>query len=267
MDFPLLTKEDLEENSRRKKKKRNRDEAVLKDVLAWASTKQTEEIEEEKHGSQEAKRHLGAKTPAATNEPIAHEPLDPTMPLTLYLSGIPPHAAKCHVEAWVLEAVEEAPQIVEVRLVESKGEGAGAKAKAAGHRGFGFVELANEGAARRVLALDGQDLCGASVSVKPARPKKGAPAGQDGLGTGRRFGQISYTALAEQVEKNNKAAVLEKIKKGERDREEYLRHQEKKREEERQILAAGGTLPGGLGHGFAANGRPKLHSGYKHFDL
>jgi hypothetical protein len=33
------------------------------------------------------------------------------------------------------------------------------------------------------------------------------------------------------------------------------------------LVAAGGRLPGGKGHGFSPGGKPRLHSGYKNFEL
>jgi hypothetical protein len=42
---------------------------------------------------------------------------------------------------------------------------------------------------------------------------------------------------------------------------------EKKKETDRAFVAAGGKLPGGFGHGLAKNGKPLLHSGFKHFEM
>lgn len=50
----------------------------------------------------------------------------------------------------------------------------------------------------------------------------------------------------------------------------FLAKQAAKRAADAAVVAAGGTLPGGLGFGFAQGrpgGTPKLHGGYAHFDV
>ena len=53
----------------------------------------------------------------------------------------------------------------------------------------------------------------------------------------------------------------------EESRAAYLRKEAERAERDKAIVAAGGTLPGGFGHGHTTSGRPKVHSGYAHFDL
>ena len=93
------------------------------------------------------------------------------------------------------------------------------------------------------------------------------------------------------MERKNKAAIAAKVRAGEAARAAYLQKQAERAAERRAFVAAGGVLPGGMGHGYttfpaAAGGsggssggngngplqqqqrqRPKLHSGYAHFPM
>lgn len=42
-------------------------------------------------------------------------------------------------------------------------------------RGFGFVEMADEGAQKAITALNGMDNGGRSLTVNEARPREGGP--------------------------------------------------------------------------------------------
>lgn len=183
--------------------------------------------------------------------------LDSTVPLTLHVSGINSRTKKCHVEAWLLEVVEIL-ELVEVRLIEDKD-------KPGQHKGFGFIELRTSEASAKVLALSGSDLLGSVITVRTARPKHEKDS-HGGL-SARRFGSVDYTALAIQVDKHDKKRIAEQVAKGEKDRADFLAMKARKEEEQRKFVAAGGRLPGGFGHGFAANGQPLLHSGYSRFEL
>jgi hypothetical protein len=79
---------------------------------------------------------------------------------------------------------------------------------------------------------------------------------------------LDYTALAEGVQKRHKQLVAEQVARNEASRKVFLADQAKKAEEERAFVAQGGVLPGGLGHGFnRGTGAPKLHSGFRDFEL
>ena len=49
-------------------------------------------------------------------------------------------------------------------------------------RGFGFVEMSNEDAAKAIEALDGTDFGGRSLAVSEARPRQDRDAGGGGGG-------------------------------------------------------------------------------------
>lgn len=245
MDIPLFT----EELQKKDKKKRKHDDSVLQSVLSRFEPVADVSVTQS-----------SSRTPALVAAPAAQDAkpmpdkdvLDPTVPLNVHLSGIPARAKKCHVEAFLLEAIE-ITELVEVRLVADKETGA--------HRGFGFVELRTHEAAAKVLALNDTDFLGSSVTVRPARQKGKAGEGE------RRFGSLDYTAIAVQVDKSNKRRVAEQIERGEKARAEFLAKKAEKEEEQRQFLAAGGKLPGGFGFGFGSSGRPKLHGGYANFEM
>ena len=55
-------------------------------------------------------------------------------------------------------------------------------------RGFGFIEMSNEDAAKAIQALDGTDLGGRSLNVNEARPREDRGGGGDGGGGGYRGG-------------------------------------------------------------------------------
>jgi|AntAceMinimDraft_5_1070358.scaffolds.fasta_scaffold81281_3 hypothetical protein len=170
MDIPLFTSVfsaadndaclDEEEQQRKQKradKKRRREDAVARDVLAWSSEVLAPSLSElarkaaatgggRAGGSSGsgATSGLGASSGAAAATTVAAAAsvgvLSGPVPLTLHVSGLPPHSKKCHVEAWVLEAVD-ASDVVEVKLIRAAADGAsGSQA----HRGFGFVELRSE---------------------------------------------------------------------------------------------------------------------------
>lgn len=51
-------------------------------------------------------------------------------------------------------------------------------------RGFGFVEMANEDAAKAIAALNGKDFGGRSLNVNEARPREAGGGGRGGGGYG-----------------------------------------------------------------------------------
>lgn len=55
-------------------------------------------------------------------------------------------------------------------------------------RGFGFVEMSNEDAAKAIQALDGQDFGGRSLRVNQAEPRENRGGGGGGYGGGNRGG-------------------------------------------------------------------------------
>ena len=60
-------------------------------------------------------------------------------------------------------------------------------------RGFGFVEMANDGEGEKAIAaVNGTDLDGRSLSVNEARPKTERPGGNRPGGGGGGFGRKRY---------------------------------------------------------------------------
>ena len=56
-------------------------------------------------------------------------------------------------------------------------------------RGFGFVEMADDGAGQKAIdELDGKDFAGRPLKVNEARPKTDRPPRRGGSGGGSRFG-------------------------------------------------------------------------------
>ena len=257
-DIPMERAEVQNKLNRKELKKRKREEReakVLREVLARA---------EETKLYSESEPQRSAPKPKAPPKPhslikIPSETLDKTVPLTLYISNLGPAVKRCHVESWCLDAVEKT-DINEIRLVEDQGN----KGK---HRAFGFIELINSEASARVLDLDGTELLGSEVSVRPARPKKGHQEETAGGRGTRRFGSLDYSALALGVEKRHKQLIAEQVASSEKARAAYLQKKEKEEQVARDFVAAGGKLPDGFGYGYTANGRPKLHNGYSSFDV
>ena len=51
-------------------------------------------------------------------------------------------------------------------------------------RGFGFIEMSNEDAAKAIQALDGNDFDGRTLNVNEARPRQDSGGRRDGGGQG-----------------------------------------------------------------------------------
>mmetsp|Transcript_6804 Transcript_6804/g.12628 ORF Transcript_6804/g.12628 Transcript_6804/m.12628 type:complete len:289 (+) Transcript_6804:152-1018(+) len=288
MDFPLLSKdagltdEDTEKKKKKKRKRQDREAALLRDVLARAPPEADTDFAapavSTKASAVESRSIKMPNDPLAGKESdnsngLNSSPLDPRVPLKLYVSNLAPQLRKHHLEALCLgqDEVRDASgallpiltvsDLVEVVLVaEDRTVPGGA------HRGFGFVELTNHEASARILALDGTEVMGKYITVRPAVDKK--PSIGNGDKGVRRFGSQDYTALAEGVEKRHKQLVAAQVKHNEEARRLFLVEQEEKAAAEESFVAQGGMLPGGLGHGFdRGTGKPKLHSGYRDFEL
>ena len=217
MDIPLVplgASDDSEVSTKEAKKraKKRRLESSVVERFSENSAKLAV-VPNHQQNFQAESSALSSSLPLSTLETESVVVLDPSVPLTLYLSGLGPKTRKAHVEAVCIEAVEAVgllpSDIVEVRLAEDKATG--------GHRGFGFVELRIEAAARAVLDLDETELMGRILGVKPARPKHGG-SGQGGIGkaagregAGRKFGTLDRNGLALQVQKNNERAIAAKV--------------------------------------------------------
>ena len=286
-----------EKKERRAAKKRRREDAVLRDVLSRAD--RIAPLAPVAHTPRNDS--ADAKPPAVTT--VAHPALpsggvdgggrgdgyDPEVdgPPTLHASGLVEGVKAYHLEAWLAELVLGAPDGASDRVAgrgtTPAGSSAGLSAGVVGvrlgppGRGFAFIEFTTPAAAARALAaLDGTDLLGQPVRLRPARPKQargqpgrsGAKGGKgEGNGGGRRFGQLSYDDLGARVDAATKARVAASVARGAASREAYLVDKAAKQRAGEAFVACGGVLPGGLGHGFGPQGTPRLHGGYANFEL
>lgn len=146
--------------------------------------------------------------------------------------------------------------IREINLVEDK--------ETKKHKGFAFVELIEPKVAISLLELDGTDLLGSCLNIRPAQEKSIKLKGDSE--NYRSFGSQDYSALAIQVDKRHKQLVAQQITTNEEARHQYLKKKALKEKAEKEFVEAGGQPLGGLGHGYA-KGKAKLHSGYSNFEL
>mmetsp|Transcript_13016 Transcript_13016/g.15543 ORF Transcript_13016/g.15543 Transcript_13016/m.15543 type:complete len:249 (+) Transcript_13016:71-817(+) len=247
MDFPLFRGD--ERPVKKRKKKEQVDEVILNRVL-----EQMAPIEETTLPVQLPNDRSKEETIPPPLNPTDSPTLAQDIPLKLYIGGIGKNIKKCHLEAEFVDHVEMS-EIREFNLVTDKASGI--------HKGFAFIELVNATAARSILELNGCELLGSELSVRPAQEKR-IPV-QGNQSATRRFGSLDYSAIALQVDKRHKHLVAEQIATNEAAREAYLITKAKKEEDLKQFVASGGKVPGGYGHGLA-KGKPKLHSGYSNFD-
>jgi RNA recognition motif-containing protein len=216
MDFPLLTMngggslsdERAQKKMKKKRKREEREAALLRDVIAASESLLDTPSPQKSLSSQdssEPSKSIHSKCIAADPRSISPV-LDPRVPLKLYISNLAPRVHKCHIEAWCLGQQEE-EEDGETRGGGHRDEGGGGDGGSSTlssclkvhdmvevvlvaedrtnptgrHKGFGFVELANHEAAAAVLALDGSELMGQAVSVRPAREKGGKGKGGKGM--------------------------------------------------------------------------------------
>jgi len=99
--------------------------------------------------------------------------------MNLYVGNLP-HS---HSEAQIRTAFEQYGAVSSVALIKDKFTGQ--------PRGFGFVEMPNQGEANQAIAgLNGQDLGGRTLTVNEARPREERSNGGGSYGGGgnRSFG-------------------------------------------------------------------------------
>ena len=95
----------------------------------------------------------------------------------LYIGNLPFQASEEDIRNWFQGA---GANVASVSLVTDKFTGQA--------RGFGFIEINNdEGAARAIQALNGQDFMGRNVVVNEARPREGG-GGREGGGSRGGYG-------------------------------------------------------------------------------
>ena len=117
-------------------------------------------------------------------------------------------------------------------------------------RRFAFVQCKDAPTARRLLdKLDGETWLGERLVVNAARPRTSRAEDR----------REAYEKLAEHVEKREQAKVEARAKKRQAERDAW----EKEHGPRVRAEKAAAKAQGHFGHGFGADGRPRLHSGYK----
>jgi len=117
-------------------------------------------------------------------------------------------------------------------------------------RRFAFVQLKDPATARRLLdKLDGETWLGERLIVNTARPRTSRAEDR----------REAYEKLAEHVEKREQAKIEARAKRRQSERDAWEKEHGPRVRAEKAAARAGGHF----GHGFGADGRPRLHSGYK----
>ncbi len=94
------------------------------------------------------------------------------MPKKLYVGNLPFSAT----EEELREKFAEHGEVVSVSLINDRYTGR--------PRGFGFVEMNEEGADKAIASLDGVDFGGRNLKVSVARKREGGGGGRQGGGYG-----------------------------------------------------------------------------------
>jgi len=98
------------------------------------------------------------------------------MPKKLYVGNLPFSAT----EEELREKFAEHGEVVSVSLINDRYTGR--------PRGFGFVEMNEEGADKAIASLDGVDFGGRNLKVSVARKREGGGGGGGGGGQGGGYG-------------------------------------------------------------------------------
>ena len=85
------------------------------------------------------------------------------MAKNIYVGNLPWSATEEDVRA----AFEAFGEVISVKLVNDRETGR--------PRGFGFVEMEDQGALEAIESLDGSDFCGRNLKVNEARPRTERP--------------------------------------------------------------------------------------------
>ena len=157
---------------------------------------------------------------------------------TLHVANLPTRATAGLLRQHCVETLgDDEANVTDCRVVEKA-------------RRFAFVQLKDASTARRLLdKLDGDTWFGECLVVNTARPRTSRAEDR----------REAYEKLAEHVEKREQAKVEARAKKRQTERDAWEReHGPRVRAEK-----AAAKAQGHFGHGFGADGRPRLHSGYK----
>ena len=157
---------------------------------------------------------------------------------TLHVANLPTRATAGLLRQHCVETLgDDEANVTDCRVVEKA-------------RRFAFVQLKDPATARRLLdKLDGETWLGERLVVNPARARTSRAEDR----------REAYEKLAEHVEKREQAKIAARAQKRQSERDAWEReHGPRVRAEK-----AAAKAQGHFGHGFGADGRPRLHSGYK----
>ena len=157
---------------------------------------------------------------------------------TLHIANLPTRATAGLLRQHCVETLgDDEANVTDCRVVEKA-------------RRFAFVECKSPATARRLLdELDGSSWFGERLVVNAARPRTSRAEDR----------REAYEKLAEHVEKREQAKVEARAKKRQAERDAW----EKEHGPRVRAEKAAAKAQGHFGHGFGADGRPRLHSGYK----
>ena len=214
--------------------KRHKKSAVDAVAASWVGSRPLEETTRRPRAA--APREKAPVPPAPALRPSAPDDgVD-----TLHVANLPTRATAGLLRQHCVETLDDdEAAVTDCRVVEKA-------------RRFAFVELKDPATARRLLdKLDGDTWFGECLVVNTARPRTSRAEDR----------REAYEKLAEHVEKREQAKVEARAKKRQTERDAWEReHGPRVRAEK-----AAAKAQGHFGHGFGADGRPRVHSGYKDF--
>ena len=212
--------------------KRRKKSAVDAVAASWVGSRPLEETTRGPRAA--APRQKAPVPPAPAPRPSAPDDgVD-----TLHVANLPTRATAGLLRQHCVETLgDDESTVTDCRVVEKA-------------RRFAFVECKDAQTARRLLdKLDGETWFGERLVVNTARPRTSRAEDR----------REAYEKLAEHVEKREQAKIAARAKKRQAERDAWEKeHGPRVRAEKERAKAAGH-----FGHGFGADGRPRLHSGYK----
>ncbi len=191
---------------------------------------------------EESTRRPRSAAPREKKPPVPAPAPQPSAPDdgvdTLHVANLPTRATAGLLRQHCVETLgDDEANVTDCRVVEKA-------------RRFAFVELKDPATARRLLdKLDGETWLGERLVVNAARPRTSRAEDR----------REAYEKLAEHVEKREQAKVEARAKKRQAERDAW----EKEHGPRVRAEKAAAKAQGHFGHGFGADGRPRLHSGYK----
>ena len=211
--------------------KRQKNSAVDAVAASWVGSRPLEETTRRPRSA--APRE---KPPAPAPAPRPSVPDDGVD--TLHVANLPTRATAGLLRQHCVETLgDDEANVTDCRVVEKA-------------RRFAFVQCKDPKTARRLLdELDGSSWFGERLVVNAARPRTSRAEDR----------REAYEKLAEHVEKREQAKVEARAKKRQAERDAWEKEHGPRVRAEKAAAHAGGHF----GHGFGADGRPLLHSGYK----